>query len=102
MILVVGLSHRTAPLGLREALAFPRERSPGALGRLRGEAGLAEAMILSTCNRVEVYGRQAEAPALDAVAAFLAAFHERRADELQGALYRLSGEDAVRHAFRVV
>jgi glutamyl-tRNA reductase len=102
MILVVGLSHKTAPLAVRESLAFARERVPEALARLRDDAGLAEAMILSTCNRVEIYGRQGESRAGDATASFLAEFHGRRLDEVQGALYRLEGEDAVRHAFRVV
>ena len=101
MIVVVGLSHHTAPLALREALAFPREALEAALRRLREEAGLAEAMILSTCNRVEVYARGGEAPAEEAVARFLAEYHGRPAGELAAVLYRLNGDDAVRHAFRV-
>ena len=101
MIVIVGLSHRTAPIGVREALAFPPERIPEALSRLRSEVGLAEAMILSTCNRVEVYGREGERPSGDALVAFLAAFHGRPRAEIESFLYRLAGEDAVRHAFRV-
>jgi glutamyl-tRNA reductase len=102
MILIVGLSHRTAALPVREALAFPRERVAEALARLRSEAGLVEAMILSTCNRVEIYGRQGEgAPGAEAVVRFLAEFHGRAQAELEPALFRLAGEDAVRHAFRV-
>ena len=79
VIVVVGLNHETAPVAVREALAFPKERLPEALARLREEAGLGEAMILSTCNRVEVYGRARAERCSDAVAAFLARFHERRA-----------------------
>ena len=114
MIVVVGVSHRTAPLAVREALAFPKERLVEALTRARAEAGLDEAMILSTCNRVELYGRARAAadatagaepaPPLDAAAAieaFLLAFHGRSARDLGDALYRLSGAAAVRHAFRV-
>jgi glutamyl-tRNA reductase len=100
MIVVVGLNHETAPLAVREALAFPKERLAEALGRAREEAGLGEAMILSTCNRVEVYGRSVQ-PAADAVAAFLARFHARPEQEIAPHLYRLEGEAAVRHAFRV-
>jgi glutamyl-tRNA reductase len=100
MIVVVGLNHETAPLAVREALAFPKERLAEALGRAREEAGLGEAMILSTCNRVEVYGRSVQ-PAADAVAAFLARFHARQEQEIAPHLYRLEGEAAVRHAFRV-
>jgi glutamyl-tRNA reductase len=100
VILVVGLNHETASVAVREALAFPKERLPEALARLRAEAGLEEAMILSTCNRVEVYGR-ASAPVAEAVAVFLARFHARPLEELEPHLYRLEGEEAVRHAFRV-
>jgi len=100
VIVVVGLNHETAPVSVREALAFPKERLVEALERLRQEAGLGEAMILSTCNRVEIYGRSAE-PCGDAVAAFLARYHGRAASEIEAHLYRLEGEAAVRHAFRV-
>jgi len=100
VIVVVGLSHQTAPLEVREALAFPTETLPEALQRLREESGLAEAMILSTCNRVEIYGRAPESVA-EPVAEFLARFHGRPLSELEKHLYRLEGEPAVRHAFRV-
>ena len=100
MIVIVGLSHRTAPLALREGLAFPKERRQEALARLRDEVGLAEGMILSTCNRVEIYGRAEEARTQELVE-FLARFHGRAVDEIEPHLYRLQGEGAVRHAFRV-
>jgi glutamyl-tRNA reductase len=77
VIVVVGLSHHTAPLEMREALAFPKERMGEALERLREESGLAEAMILSTCNRVEIYGRAPESAA-EPMAEFLARFHVGR------------------------
>ncbi len=100
MIVVVGLSHKTAPLGVREALAFAKEGLVEALGRLRSEVGLAEAMVLSTCNRVEIYGRANESVA-PALVSFLADYHRRPAGELDPFLYCLEGEPAVRHAFRV-
>jgi glutamyl-tRNA reductase len=100
VIVVVGLNHETAPVAVREALAFPKERLPEVLARVREDAGLSEAMILSTCNRVEVYGR-ANDPSLDAVAEFLARCHSRPVEEIAPHLYRLEGEGAVRHAFRV-
>ena len=101
MIVVVGLNHDTAPVAAREALAFTKETLPAALGRVREETALAEAMILSTCNRVEVYGRAVGAAPLDAMAAFLARAHGREPGEIASHLYRLDGEAAVRHAFRV-
>ena len=101
MIVVVGLNHDTAPVAAREALAFTKETLPAALGRVREETALAEAMILSTCNRVEVYGRAVGAAPLDAMAAFLARAHGREPEEIAALLYLLEGEAAVRHAFRV-
>lgn len=100
MIVVVGLNHETAPVAVREAMAFPKDELGEALERVRQEAGLGEAMILSTCNRVEVYGRSEKSSAR-AVADFLARYHERDPEEIQKHLYVLEGEAAVRHAFRV-
>ena len=101
MIVVVGVSHQTAALPVRESLAFPKERLQEALERVRNEAPLPEAMILSTCNRVEIYGRAGEGVAPEAVESFLCRFHGRPVEEIGRFLYRLQGEEAVRHAFRV-
>jgi len=100
VILVVGLSHHTAPLPVREALAFPKEAVPEALERLRAATGLEEAVILSTCNRVEIYGCGREPGAAERVARFLAD-HGHLAPDALSHFYRLEGEDAVRHVFRV-
>ena len=54
-LFVIGLNHKLAPIELRERLAFRPEAVPAALGRVRAEMGLAEAVLLSTCNRVELY-----------------------------------------------
>ena len=102
MIVLVGLSHRTSPLPVRESLAFAKERLVEALQRMRQEAGVSEAMILSTCNRVELYGRSDESEGGGSrLEEFLCAFHGRPRPEIAPYLYRLSGSDAVRHAFRV-
>ena len=101
MIVIVGVSHKTAPLEVREALAFPRDGVAGALRRLKDDLGMPEAMILSTCNRVEIYSRRADEGSLEALASFLAEFHGRRLDDLASHVYRVEGEAAVRHAFRV-
>jgi glutamyl-tRNA reductase len=102
VLVIVGLSHRDAPLPVREGLAFPADRLAEALRRMREDAKLSEAMILSTCNRVELYGRStlADGP-IEPVEAFLCAFHGRSRDEIAPYLYRLSGAEAIRHAFRV-
>ncbi len=103
MIVVVGLSHRTSSLELREALAFPKDGVAQALQRVRGEARVGEAMILSTCNRVEIYARAEDRrdTVQEDVARFLAAYHGRRLEELDSSLYRYADREAVRHAFRV-
>jgi len=101
MIVLVGLSHRTSPLPVRESLAFSQDRLPEALRRMRQEGGVAEAMILSTCNRVELYGRGEDDEDGGRLEEFLCAFHGRPRDEIAPYVYRLTGADAVRHAFRV-
>lgn len=102
MILLAGVSHRTAPLEVREALGFQKEHIPQALEQLRRELGLEEALILSTCNRVEIYARAgASGAGAAALSDFLAAFHGRKAEELSRFLYAYEDEPAVRHAFRV-
>jgi len=101
-VLVVGLSHRTAPVEVRESLAFDRDRLPAALNELRAAGGVEEAAILSTCNRVEVYlcahGTRGE----EHTKRFLAAFHGLALDSFESLLYRHEDIDAVIHLFRVV
>jgi glutamyl-tRNA reductase len=100
MIVIVGLNHETAPVAVREAMAFTKDGLAAALAQVRKDAGLDEVMILSTCNRVEIYGHSEKA-ALGAVAEFLARHHGRAPEDVEKHLYRLEGEPAVRHAFRV-
>src|ERR1700693_1699227 len=56
-LFVLGINHNSAPLEVREKLAFPSERQGEALERLAGQPGVAEAVLVSTCNRTEVYCR---------------------------------------------
>jgi glutamyl-tRNA reductase len=102
-ILIVGVNHRTAPVGLRERLAFPDAALAPALGDLRTVPGVLEAAILSTCNRVEVVAGISAEPIV--VAAEIEAFLARSRD-LEGVLfaphlYVHRGRDAIRHLFRV-
>jgi glutamyl-tRNA reductase len=101
VIIVVGVSHKTAPLAVREALAFPEPKLGDALSRVREEVGLPEAMILSTCNRVEIYGRAPDPTSAPGLLEFLHRFHSRAPGSLDPFTYLLKGEEAVRHAFRV-
>ena len=106
MIVVVGLSHRTAPVEVRERLAIPREQMSDALARIAARPGIAEVMCVSTCNRVEVLVTPEGKVPLDDVAATVAAMLDEMATEAGGAsvrshLYRHVGSDAVKHLFRV-
>ncbi|HET7321278.1 MAG TPA: glutamyl-tRNA reductase [Longimicrobiaceae bacterium] len=99
---VVGLSHRTAPVELRERLAFGRAEVPAALGELCEEQGTREAVLLSTCNRTELYLAQDDAGAAEAVARSLLADRAGLAPkEMSRHLYVHRDRAAARHLFRV-
>ncbi len=127
-LLAVGLNHMTAPLSLREKVAFPSDQIGQAVAAARaffgshGQSnadggggadlgpGAHEAAILSTCNRTEIYaaGRLAStsgagdvAASIDATAHFLAQYHRLPYGDLRPYLYTLPQDHAVRHAFRV-
>ena len=94
----LGLNHTTAPLEVREQVAFQLETLGQALRDLIGRPRVKEAAILSTCNRTEVYFHGAEpAP----VTEWLADFHHVPKSSLSPYLYTLPQEEAVAHAFRV-
>jgi len=106
-LLAVGLNHTTAPVALRERLAFAPEQLGAAVTAARNwfaradSRGGDEAAILSTCNRTELYAASNAANPLDAGAQFLADFHQLNYAELRPHLYMLPQHDAVRHTFRV-
>ena len=97
-VFVIGINHHSAPLELREKLAFPQERQADALADLAAQPGIAEAVLVSTCNRTEVYCR-ADDPG--AASAWLNAEGAKAALSLERHLYCHADEAAVRHAFRV-
>src|ERR1044071_5665986 len=98
-LVVVGVSHQNTPVQVREALAFARDTLPTALVRLRREAGLTQVMVLSTCNRVEVYAAGG-ARETQAIASILRA-HACARGRVIPILDQRVGASAVRHAFRV-
>ncbi len=105
MILVVGLSHKTAPVEVRERLSAGAEALPVVLSRLAARQELQEVMFLSTCNRVEVLALARDdrvEPALRAIREELAEHGGLAQDsELAPYLYDKRGDEAVTHAFRV-
>jgi glutamyl-tRNA reductase len=99
---LVGLSHKTAPVEIRERLAIPEAALPQALEALRLHDGIREGLILSTCNRVEVFARgRPDSNLADSLPAFLAAYHGLPLEELNRYLYRYEQREAIRHLFRV-
>jgi glutamyl-tRNA reductase len=102
-IVLVGLNHRTASVEVRERVSFTAEQSRKAAEELRSRGILQETLVLSTCNRSEIYGVPPEtshecAPGLSS---FLSEFHSVRADVLGVSLYHHYDREAVRHLFRV-
>jgi len=95
---LVGLSHKTAPVEVRERLAFNNDALRLALKSLVGRRDVSEAIILSTCNRVEVV---AESPDDRLIREFLCEFHQIPPDDVSKHLYSLRNADAIRHVFRV-
>jgi glutamyl-tRNA reductase len=92
-VFLVGLSHKSAPIEVRERVALSGEALKAALQELKAE-GVAEALVVSTCNRVEVYVHaEADGPARR--------FFTARAPAADGHLYQKAGPEAVRHLFRV-
>jgi glutamyl-tRNA reductase len=100
--IVAGLNHRTAPVEVRERMAFDESTLAGALDSLRRCPGLLEGMILSTCNRVEIAVTSDEdSNPEETVEQFLSDARQVQRDWVSPYLYHHSGQDAVRHIFRV-
>jgi glutamyl-tRNA reductase len=101
-LLVTGVSHKTAPVEVRECLAFPGPALPEALQSLKSRAGVSEACILSTCNRVEITvttDDPADPQAL--VDEFLRESRMVAPASIEPYLYRHAGQNAIHHLFRV-
>jgi len=100
--LLTGLNHRTAPVEVRERIAFDEGALPEALDKLKRRPGIQEGLILSTCNRVEVSVTADEGAEVEAaVAGFLADARSVDPSLVTPYLYRYDGSEAIRHLFRV-
>ena len=103
-LMLVGLDHTTAPVEIRERLAFNVTDIPAALLRLTTPRGdrpplFSEATILSTCNRVEIYGLASEEATAQSVSHFLADFHGLDEKQFIHTLFFLNGEAVARHLY---
>src|SRR4051794_32759548 len=101
-LLLVGISHRTAPVDLRERVDFAARGLPAALDAIAGRGAAAEAIVVSTCNRAEIYASCHDAPAaLRDLSAFISESHGVAASDVAPHLYSVAGLDVARHLFRV-
>ena len=102
-LILVGLNFRTAPVEVRERVSFSKEQAQRAAEELRTKGILEETLVLSTCNRSEVYGvnPNASRESAHALSAYLSGFHAVQPDKLNPSLYHHYDHDVVRHLFRV-
>ncbi|GAB58674.1 glutamyl-tRNA reductase [Rheinheimera nanhaiensis] len=99
-IFALGINHKTAPVALREQVAFAPEQLPEALRELTTLTSISDAVILSTCNRTELYFNGSASQA-EQVIAWLAQFHAVNAAELQPHLYLHQDNAAAEHLMQV-
>lgn len=101
-LVVVGINHKTAPVELREKFSFSHSEAAGANRRLKADACLSENIILSTCNRVEIYAvANHDRDCAHDIKDFLAAFHNMKVSDHDDKLYIYKGKNAVGHLFKV-
>ena len=100
-LFAVGLSHRTAPVELRECVDFSRGGLEAALGGIAANGAAREAVVLSTCNRAEIYAAGETDATADAMARFFGEYHRIPHAQMLEHLYVRRGPDAARHLFRV-
>ena len=102
-LVLVGLSHKTAPIKIREQIAFSEDQLSSALTHLNQEFKLQESMIVSTCNRVEIIaqGKNSQIEIADSIKNFLYSYHSLNPPFLENYLYTYQSHSAIRHVFRV-
>jgi len=101
-ILILGINHKTAPVEVRECIAFSEDESKSALHSLLRKPFIKEALLFSTCNRVEILlVTDNKTRAVEETKAFIAEFNKIPLEMFEDALYIHEGNDAVRHVFRV-
>lgn len=99
-IRALGINHKTAPVSVREQVAFDPAKMPVALSEVCGQPGIAEAVILSTCNRTELYVSTSDEQ-WQQLRDWLAHYHRLDVNELDTSLYVFDSEEAIKHTMRV-
>lgn len=101
-IVLIGINHKTAPVELRECIAFSGDESTTALQTLRRQPDINEVLLFSTCNRVELlFVTDDKTRTISATKDFIADYNKIPLEQFDDALYIHEGNDAVRHVFRV-
>ncbi len=101
-IVLLGINHKTAPIELRECLAFSHEETLTALETFKASAAISEVMVISTCNRVEILlATDNKTKAAETAKTYLSASKKLPVAKFEQALYTHCGDEAVRHIFRV-
>jgi glutamyl-tRNA reductase len=101
-IVLIGINHKTAPVELRECIAFTQDEAASALRTLAGKPAIEEVLVFSTCNRVEVLVVTAnKVQAIDSTKEYIAEANKIPREEFEDSLYIHAGDEAVRHIFRV-
>lgn len=99
-LIAFGINHKTAPIELREKIAFSPDAIVQALASLRQETGATESVILSTCNRTEIYA-QLDGKQTNNISTWLANFHSVQPKEVQDNSYLYTDQQAITHIMRV-
>src|SRR5215208_1926761 len=100
-LFAVGLSHRTAPIELRECVDFSRGGIETALAALASRDVGRELVVLSTCNRAEIYAVTDTEAAVERIGRFFSEYHNLPHAHVAGHLYERRGAEAAHHLFRV-
>ncbi|MGD9212163.1 MAG: glutamyl-tRNA reductase [Desulfobacteraceae bacterium] len=101
-IILLGLNHKTAPVEVRECLAFSGDETQIALEKLMAQPAIKEAVLVSTCNRIEmILAVENQVQAVEAAKGFIAGFKRVPVSEFEKSLYKYCGNEAVKHLFRV-
>ncbi len=100
-VYVLGLSHKTAPVSIREKFSFKGDELGKSLLSLSSRSSIEECMILSTCNRVEIYFVSRDETPFQEVIGFLTEAKGASLEEVSNFFYKLENRDAIRHSFRV-
>jgi glutamyl-tRNA reductase len=101
-IILLGINHKTAPVELRECIAFAADESQEALQTLQRQPHIREVLLVSTCNRVELlFTTDNKSESIPMTKAFIADFNKIPLEQFETALYVHEGDAAIRHIFRV-